>query len=253
MTKKETKIKKAAQLLLEADFAVSLTGAGVSVESGIPDFRSPGGLWSKYSPSEYATTYAFRDHPEKFWKMAWEVLPLLKSALPNPAHISLAKLEENGYLKAVITQNIDGLHQRAGSQNTIEVFGGYKSISCLRCRKVFSLHEVTSLYKPPFPPKCSKCSSILKPDIILFGEPLNQKVLGEATELVKKSDLLLIIGTSFSVYPINIFPKIALKKGAKLIIIDRNNFNFFSSALHIQGKAGEILPELIKHLNYLVK
>lgn len=244
-------IQRAAEDLFNARRAIAFTGAGISVESGIPDFRSSTGLWSKYSPEEYATIEAFRADPGKVWQMLTEMMSLVIQAKPNPAHVGLADLEKIDKLQAVITQNIDGLHQAAGSRNVIEIHGSGASLSCLSCRCTISAE---SLSMDDLPPKCPRCRSIMKPDVVFFGEPLPWEAYTKAMEAARTCDLVLVIGTSAVVYPAADIPITAKESGAKII-----EFNLGSSMLThqvsdylIEGRSGEVLPRVVETLKSLM-
>ena len=243
-------IQRAAHDLSQAQEAIALTGAGISVESGIPDFRSATGLWSKYHPKEYATIEAFLADPQKVWRMLAEMVILVGQATPNPAHISLTHLEQMGRLHAVITQNVDGLHQAAGSRRVIEFHGSSNTLSCLSCgygtgRDALSLDQL--------PPVCPQCSSILKPDVVFFGEPIPWKAHQEAMALARRCDLLLVIGTSAMVYPAADIPTTAKECGAKIIEInlEPTPLTHDISDYIIEGSSGEILPKVVKTLRIL--
>ncbi|RLF01809.1 MAG: hypothetical protein DRJ64_10120, partial [Thermoprotei archaeon] len=167
----EDEIKRVISLIHESSYIIALTGAGMSTESGVPDFRGPSGLWKRVNP-EYATYTFFKEHPNIFWKFYMELYKEFKDVTPNPAHYSLAELEKLGFLKALITQNIDGLHQKAGSSSVIELHGNLRTISCLFCRAKYNYGEVIQIIKKGgYPPKCRICGGLLKPDVVLFGEP----------------------------------------------------------------------------------
>lgn len=244
-------LNKIAKLIKESSYVVALTGAGVSVASGIPDFRSPQGLWSKYPPEIYATYSSFLKNPKYFWEMVWETLEPLTKAQPNPAHQALAWLEKAGILKAIITQNIDGLHQSSGSNKVVELHGNFQNVTCLNCQNKLSFQEVVSTQKGTLPPPCPSCQGILKSDVTLFGEPIKKKTLQEAFKLASSCDLLLILGTSLTVYPAGYLPKIAQKNGASIVIIN-SDFIQFKKAWQVREKTEEALPrivELIQRLN----
>ena len=186
-----------AERIARSRYAIALTGAGISVESGIPDFRSAGGLWSKYDPLEFAYIEAFRANPAKVWKMLVELDEILLQAKPNGAHLALAELEKRGILRAVITQNIDSLHQRAGSTVVVEFHGNNRILRCDRCNRRFP-REVVSLQS--LPPRCA-CGSALRPDLIFFGEAIPPDAYHQAMAAAEKCDFMLIVGTSASVAP----------------------------------------------------
>jgi NAD-dependent deacetylase len=213
-------IHQAAELIRSARSAVTFTGAGISTPSGIPDFRSPEtGLWNKNDPYEVASLTAFKYHPEKFYDWIRPLIAISQSAQPNQAHITLAKLEQAGFLKAVITQNIDGMHQKAGSKEVIELHGTTQTATCLKCGKQYSgenlIKEVAENNTIPY---CKVCGAVLKPDIILYEELLPEKAWGRALDLCEQADVILVIGSSLEVYPANTLPEAGLRHGAKIII-----------------------------------
>ncbi len=240
------RIETAARWLKESNFALALTGAGISVESGIPAFRGAQGLWDKYDPAEYAHIDAFMSDPFKVWKMLKELYGITLKAKPNPAHKALAELEIMGKLYAVITQNVDSLHQKAGSKKVIEFHGTGETLTCLSCRGKFRIEEINLKNVPPF----CYCGGILKPDVVFFGEPIPPDALKESFELASKCDLLLVIGTSAQVYPAADIPRIAKRSGAKVIEInlEPTPLTLGVSDLFIEGRAGEILPKIVKTL-----
>ncbi len=216
-----TEVEKAAQIILSSKYVVALTGAGISTPSGIPDFRSPGsGLWEKVDPMAVASIYAFRLNPERFFEWFRPLGKTLLESRPNPAHIALAKLEEAGLLKAVITQNIDGLHQKAGSKRVLEIHGHIREAECIICRRSYPtesfLHNYLELGEIP---RC-QCGGILKPKVILFGEPLPKWVFLEAVGEAQRCDAMIIAGSSLEVYPAAELPTLAYQNGAKLIVVN---------------------------------
>lgn len=240
-------VRRAAQMLLESGRVVALTGAGISVESGIPDFRSPGGLWTKYDPLLYGTYESFINHPERFYEMAKELNPTLERAEPNPAHYALAELEKLGKCRAVITQNIDNLHQRAGSGEVLELHGTHRTGHCMRCRRVFTLEEIKELSREG---ECVACcpddGTTIKPDVVFFGEPLDSRVLARAAELASTSDLMLVIGCSLEVYPAAALPEYTKRRGGRLIFFNTVATHHDRLAdLVCLGKAGENLPAVV--------
>ncbi|MFX1251350.1 MAG: NAD-dependent deacetylase [Promethearchaeota archaeon] len=242
-------VLQAANVLKDTQYLCVLTGAGISVESGIPDFRSPGGLWSRFDPYEYATLSAFYAHPEKYWTMAKELRTTLKAAKPNPAHIAITKLEK--YVKTtIVTQNIDFLHQVAGSQNVIEMHGTYRTSTCIECREKYDWREVESLLDKELPPLCTKCSTgVLKNDTILFGEEIPVDAIKAATLAAQECDVMLIIGSSLEIQPAALLPVIAKQHQSRIII---NNLeptfadSFADIVLH--EKAGIVLPLIVREL-----
>lgn len=235
-------INKAVQILYGSRMTVALTGAGISVESGIPDFRSAGGLWSIYDPSEYATIDAFMANPEKIWNMLRDMDKLVARAKPNRAHIGMGHLERMGYLKYIITQNVDNLHQAGGARHVIEYHGNSSTLSCLGCKNKYTMKEKRNEKIP----RC-ECNRILKPDVVLFGEAIPEKALYNSFELANSAQALLVVGTSALVSPANRIPVLAKKNGAKIIEINKERTHLTSSLtdLFIQGEAGEIIEKLV--------
>jgi len=240
-------VERAAGMILEARQVVALTGAGISVESGIPDFRSPGGLWTRYDPLLYGTYESFVSHPERFYEMAQELNPLLDDAKPNPAHYALAELERLGKCRAVITQNIDNLHQKAGSTEVVELHGTHRSGHCMRCGRKFSLEEMRALgSEADGVARCPDDRATIKPDVVLFGEPLDSRVLSRAAELATTSDLMLVVGCSLEVYPAAALPEYTKRRKGKLIFINiAYTHQDHLADLLCLGMAGEILPAIV--------
>jgi NAD-dependent deacetylase len=243
---KNTLIEKASQLIQEADYCVAVTGAGISTPSGIPDFRSPGsGIWTKYSPMEVASLSAFRYYPMRFYDWIRPFVRSLFLAKPNPAHIALAQLEEGNHLRAVITQNIDALHQKAGSKKVIEVHGTYQTLTCLGCYRQIQATDqfLTEFLEMEENPHCPHCGNLLKPDIILYEEQLPAHTWRLAREEVLACDLILVLGSTLTVTPVCDLPLTALGRGAKLIILNRTNTHLDHLAdVFIQGNLEEFLP-----------
>lgn len=231
-------IEFSAELLREARHAVVLTGAGLSTPSGIPDFRSAGtGLWSHDEPLEVASLTTFRTHPEKFFRWFRPLAGQIYFAEPNPAHYALAKLEKQGRVRAIITQNIDMLHHKAGSKHVTEMHGTLRTFSCTQCyRQVGYEKFLPAFIENGAIPHCPTCSAILKPDVILFGEQLPYKAISEAQQEVRNCDLLLVIGSSLEVLPVAGLPMQALDRGAHLIIIN-------NSPTYLNARADIVLPE----------
>jgi NAD-dependent deacetylase len=225
---------------------VAFTGAGFSAESGISTFRGAGGLWSKYDPSIYADISYFNKDPTYYWSFFRdERYPVIKRAKPNNGHYALVSLEKRGKLYRVITQNIDGLHQIAGSSEVIELHGNTRKINCLSCSKTYSLDEVFKMLQKEFPPKCS-CGGLLKTATVLFGESLPQYELDMATLASKNCDLFMVLGSSLVVYPAASLPEIAKKNGALLIIINIDPTPLDEIAdLVINDNASKVLSKII--------
>jgi NAD-dependent deacetylase len=235
--------QQTAHRLLGSRHAVALTGAGISVESGIPDFRSEKGLWSKYDPMEFGSIQSFRAHPARVWKMLIEMDELLVKAEPNAAHLALADLEKRGILKAVITQNVDSLHQKAGNLKTIEFHGNNRTLSCIRCGAQFPRTSVSFV---TLPPSCS-CGGALRPDFVFFGESIHPGVQQEATLEAQQCDLMLIIGTSATVAPASYLPYEAKERGAFILEINptKTELSYRMTDLHIQESAGKALTAVL--------
>lgn len=233
-----------AALIREADSVVALTGAGISVPSGIPDFRSPGtGLWENVDPMEVAHIDAFRREPERFWSFYGARFQTLEDKQPNAAHVMLARLEQAGMLDAVITQNIDQLHARAGSRTLVEVHGTIAHSSCLRCRAQYPLGEVRRRQSEDAQgmPRCD-CGQVLKPDVVLFGEYLPVAALARADELAAGADLMLCVGSSLEVYPIGDLPMRTLAAGGRIAIVTMGSTPFDRHAAVRLG--GDVVKEL---------
>jgi NAD-dependent deacetylase len=214
-------IENLARDLKNSEYTVAFTGAGISSESGIPTYRGEGGLWTKYDPSLYASISHFRQDPSYYWNFFREVrFPLLKKARPNKAHFALAELESRRKLESVITQNIDGLHQEAGSSRVIELHGTTRVIRCPDCSREYSIDEAFSLLEVENPPLCPKCRGVLRPAVVFFGETLDPRVLDEAYQEAASCDFLLAVGSSLVVYPAADMPVRAKRAGAKLAIFN---------------------------------
>jgi NAD-dependent deacetylase len=213
-----------AELVRAADSVVALTGAGISVPSGIPDFRSPGtGLWEKVDPMEVAHIDAFRRDPERFWRYYGERFATLAEKRPNGAHSALARMEERGLLAGVITQNVDRLHSKAGTSELIELHGSVASCSCPSCRATISLDQARARLgeDPQGVPRCDDCGAPMKPDVVLFGELLPAPALARAGELCEGADVLLCIGSSLKVHPAAGLPLLTCEAGGRVAIITR--------------------------------
>jgi len=240
-------IKRAAEDILKSKKTIAFTGAGISVESGIPDFRGAQGLWQKYDPDEYAHIQAFYSSPDKVWLMLKDMFSLILAAKPNPAHIGLAELERMGLLSSIVTQNVDGLHQAAGSKNVIEFHGSHRTLSCLKCsRKV----DGTSLTMEDLPARCPHCSSLLKPDVVFFGEPIPWEAQTMSFKESKSCNAVLVVGTSAVVYPAASIPVMAKDGGATVIEINMEStpLTHQISDYLICGSAGEIVPAIVNEV-----
>jgi NAD-dependent deacetylase len=219
--------RRLAALIRDHQPCVVLTGAGTSTESGIPDFRSAGGIWSRFDPYEVASIEAFRRSPERVWEFYALRLQVLADARPNDAHRALADLERRGLVQAVITQNVDGLHAAAGSQNVIEVHGTLARARCPACDATVSRAEVEALLPLPH---CLRCGAVLKPDVVMFGELLQPGVIERATALAREAALLLVVGSSLEVWPVAGLPEQTLAYGGTLAIVNRDPTPYDASA-----------------------
>ncbi len=217
----DTEAAKLARLIVEHQPCVALTGAGVSTESGVPDFRSASGMWAEFDPREYATLGAFRRDPEKVWRFYAPRFAMLTEVEPNPAHFALAELERRGLVRAIVTQNIDLLHQRAGSLDVVEVHGSIRTSSCPGCGAVYALADVVPLIEAHGAPPCPACGAILKPDVIFFDELLPEDAINRAVELAEEAALLLVVGSSLEVYPVADLPRSTLAAGGKVAVVNR--------------------------------
>ncbi|UCE20048.1 MAG: NAD-dependent deacylase [Gemmatimonadota bacterium] len=244
----QSDIEKASTFIREAKRMVAFTGAGISEESGIPTYRDTNGLWTKYDPSKYASIDYFLQDPSYYWHFFREVrYPLLfESAQPNPGHLALADLERTGKLRCVITQNIDGLHQEAGSTRVIELHGNTRIIRCLECSKEFTAEKVYEMTETRIPPLCTDCGGLLKPAVVFFGEQLPQDAVHDAYAEAEACDLFLVVGSSLVVYPAAHIPVRAKECGARLVIINKEPtvMDTLADAV-LNAKAGTTLPQII--------
>jgi len=234
-----TDVAELAALIRTHRPCVVLTGAGVSTESGIPDFRSPTGIWAEFDPLEYASIRAFHADPARVWRFYALRYEALVAAEPNAGHFALAELERRGLVAAVITQNIDMLHERAGTRELVEVHGSIRTASCPGCRRTYALDQV--LARLPVP-ACDDDGAVLKPDVVFFGELLPETALERAFELARAAGLLLVVGSTLEVYPVAGLP-LEAKRFAIVNVgpsaLDRR------AVLRVEGKAGVILPALL--------
>ncbi len=240
-------IHHAARLIKSSKRAVVLTGAGLSTPSGVPDFRSAGsGLWTRFLPMEVASLSTFRYHPEQFYNWLRPLASHMLSAEPNPAHRALARLEQAGFIKTIITQNIDGLHHRAGSRHVLEVHGTLNTLTCIDC---YRKYEASGLIEPYLRegtlPYCPYCHHLLKPDIILFEEQLPVRVWMQAQEAAKTCDLMLVAGTSLEVMPSAGLPMRAIENKAHLLIVNRTKtYVDVRAEIVISGDVADIIPQI---------
>lgn len=257
----EDKIRRAAEILVGAQNAVALTGAGISTESGIPDFRSPGGLWTKVDPGEFSLD-RFLQNPTRFWKLHLDLKASgefdLASASPNTAHLALARLEQMGLIKCIITQNVDNLHQKAGSVEVVEFHGNMLRAACLRCRSAEPIEDVEARLTAgdPDAARCRRCQGVLKPDAVFFGEAIPAKAMTISQVQSQKCDALLVIGTSLQVYPAAQIPMTVKLKYPPAHVLEINRE---PSALHEQvtdvlmlGSAGAVMERLLNTVEELL-
>jgi NAD-dependent deacetylase len=235
--------ERLAELIRKSSCTVALTGAGISVPSGIPDFRSPGeGLWERVNPMEVAHIDAFRRDPARFWGFYRERLQMLGDKQPNGAHQALADLERRGLLEGVITQNIDTLHTKAGSERVIEVHGSIRTASCQSCGHQFPMEGVAALFDEDGAAICSECGGQVKPDVVLFGELLPADAMAEAEALAERADLMLCVGSSLEVFPVAGLPSLTLRTGGGLAIITIGPTQFDAHAVVRMG--GDVVADL---------
>jgi NAD-dependent deacetylase len=220
----------------------------VSTESGIPDFRSPTGIWAEFDPLEYASIEAFRYDPEKVWRFYAPRVSMLVDAEPNAAHRALAELERLGLVRAVVTQNIDLLHERAGSREVVEVHGSIRTATCPHCGASHGLARVVRMLeaRPDEPPRCASCAAILKPDVVFFGELLPEAALERAHALARSAALMLVVGSSLEVFPVAGLPHETLEAGGEVAIVNQGPTPLDRrAAVRIERSAGEVLPALL--------
>jgi NAD-dependent deacetylase len=245
-------LDRAADLIAKAENILVFTGAGLSTGSGIPDFRSPGGIWDRYDPSDFQYQKIVSDERarEKYWRMSTEYYEVMKKANPNPAHKAIKTLEDMGKLLAVVTQNIDNLHQRAGNsaEKIIEIHGTAFRVSCLTCGKRYEREEVEKRIRSGVKiPYCDDCGGILKPDTISFGQAMPEHELKEAFRLAESCDLCMVLGSSLVVYPAAAIPEHAVASGASLFIVNRDPTPLDDRAVVvINDLVGKILPQLLE-------
>jgi NAD-dependent deacetylase len=233
-----------AGLIRDNQPCVVLTGAGISTESGIPDFRSAGGIWAQYDPLEVASIEAFHRDPERVWEFYGRRLDVLAGAEPNAGHLALAELERLRLVQAVITQNVDRLHAAAGTRELVEVHGTIAQARCLACGAVMPREGVRELLPLP---RCPRCGAVLKPDVVMFGELLPEAAIARALELAAGAALLLVVGSSLEVWPVAGLPEEAIAHGGKLAIVNRDETSYDDAAqLVLRGSAGETLAAVLR-------
>jgi len=243
----EDQLNRALDLLVQAKQAIALTGAGISTPSGIPDFRSPeSGIWHQVDPLDVASIYAFRVRPQTFFDWVHPLAKVTVEAQPNVAHFALAQLEKYGPLRGVITQNIDMLHTKAGSETVYEVHGHWREATCLRCYTIYpSEPYLDEFIKSGCVPYCPACEGVLKPNVILFGEQLPVRVLNEARKWSRTCDLMLVVGSSLQTAPAGDLPMLAAESGARLIIVNREpTIADYLADVVIHADVVDVLPKL---------
>jgi len=247
----DKKLDDAVEIIQNSENIVIFTGAGHSTESGIDDFRSPGGLWDRYDPAIYASYYYFLQDPSKFWHMHNELENILVNAKPNEGHYAIAELEKLGKVKAIITQNIDMLHQRAGSGTyenipIYELHGSYGTLMCVKCQKEFDYEDIDT--KGVEYPVCD-CSGYIKPKVVLFGEALPSNVLEGALQASANCDCFILVGSSLTVAPANLMPGIAKNNGAQVIFINKDNTEMdYLADIFLKDFAGPILSKIVEKI-----
>ncbi len=252
----DEKIDALAQLILNSKNIVALTGAGMSTESGIADFRSPGtGLWEKVDPYEFASIHSYVANTRKNLEFMLETGRNIFRARPNKGHKALTKLQRLGKLKGVLTQNIDRLHHKAHIKNIVEFHGNAYEAKCMSCGQIYQItFMINQVMKGKSTPSCKECNGLLKPNAIFFGEPLEPKTLETADEMISVCDLLLVLGSSLVVYPVALYPQKALSIGAKLAIINIQETDMDSAAeVVIHEKIGEVFPKVVSRVESEVK
>jgi len=240
-------LQKATKLLEKSKYTTAFTGAGISVESGIPPFRGPEGLWSRYDPTVLDINY-FHQHPEESWAVIKEIFyDFFGKAKPNVAHFALARLEEKGKLTNIITQNIDNLHQEAGSHEVYEFHGNSHSLVCTRCGKHFDIRAISLKALPVL---CDQCGGLIKPDFIFFGEGIPAVAYQKSLEAARNADVFLVIGTTGEIMPASQIPFLAKENGAKIIEVNTqpSQFTHQITDVFLQGKAASVMETLVNNL-----
>ena len=240
-------INQAAELIKNAKHITAFTGAGISVESGIPPFRGKDGLWSKFDPIFLDINY-FHQNPLKSWKLIKEIFyDFFGKAKPNAAHLVLSEMERSGYINSIITQNIDNLHQEAGSKEIYEFHGTSRNLICTNCNKIYSASKIDL---SDLPPKCEECKTVLKPDFVFFGEPIPEPARTNSFTQIELADIFILIGTTGEIMPASIIPIEAKRNGAKIIEINIQPSNYTNTItdVFLKGKATEIMEKLLQSL-----
>ena len=249
---KKAKLEKAAEILVNSEYLVAFTGAGISAESGVPTYRGEDGLWNKYDPEKTATLSGFKDDPDKFWGFIRD-MAVAGDISPNPAHQVLADWEENNILQAIITQNIDLLHQQAGSEEVLELHGSLQTAECYGCGRKYNWQWIEEKLEENEIPVCKDCGSKkIKPNVVFFGEMLPQDTIRAAEQEARKCEVMLVIGSSLAVHPAASLPARARQTGAQLIYVNADKGErpeLFDVIL--EGKAGKVIPEMHEKIQKL--
>jgi NAD-dependent deacetylase len=250
MPSSNSTVERLAELIRDSRRTVALTGAGISVPSGIPDFRSPGtGLWENVDPMEVAHIEVFRRDPKRFWTYYRPRFEMLSDKQPNGAHAALAELESRGLLDAVVTQNIDRLHHKAGSRHVIEVHGTIETSTCMDCEASYSLELVEGLFDDEGVARCYSCNGPVKPDVVLFGELLPERAMDEAAALAADAELLLCVGSSLEVYPVAGLPSLTRSSGGRVAIVTKGPTPYDGEAdVRLEGDVVDELESLLAAL-----
>ncbi|RME63287.1 MAG: NAD-dependent deacylase [Nitrospirae bacterium] len=249
------RIQKSLSIIRDSSYITAFTGAGISTESGIPDFRSPGGVWERYRIVTYQEFLSSSEARKYYWKMKKEFTEQLLRCKPNRAHTALAELEKMGLLKAVITQNIDALHHKAGNspEKIIELHGTNLYAHCIQCGKRYLMEEVIKILEDVnYEPRCDECNGLLKPSTVAFGEPMPEDEMKRALEEATKTDLMFMIGSSLQVEPAASIPRFAYHRGAKLIFINRAETPYdYMATVYFREPASEVMDALLNGLKDL--
>lgn len=248
----EETLAKAAKTIANSSYAIALSGAGISVDSGIPDFRSPGGLWERFDPCDFAHIDSFIRNPLRVWEMLFEMRGMAIDAKPNAGHRALAELQDLGRLKGIITQNIDNLHQEAGSSKVVEFHGNTRRLACLECGRKYGADEAPPV-SPGKPPRCA-CGAILKPDVVFFGEAIPADAMHRAISMAERADVMLVVGTSAQVAPANMLPGLTSRNDGTLIEVNLETTYLSRTykTLHLGGSTTELLPRLVEAVKALM-
>ncbi|MGE5238618.1 MAG: SIR2 family NAD-dependent protein deacylase [Chloroflexota bacterium] len=247
------RVDRAAELMDAARFFCAFTGAGISTESGVSDFRSPGGVWERYRIVTYQEFLSSEEARVEYWKMKRDLFNELRTAAPNLAHRALADLERMSKLRCLITQNIDGLHQEAGSSEVIELHGTNRKGVCLSCARTWPIEEIqVRLEAGDLDPRCEQCGGFIKPATVSFGQTMPEREVTKAFECAARSDLLLMVGSSLQVEPAASIPREAHRAGARLVFVNRTETPYDDLATVVfRERAGEVLPLIVERLGHM--